>query len=34
MNTWKRWQLVHPGTPFSDYQNWRQQYGQYGATIT
>jgi peptidoglycan hydrolase-like protein with peptidoglycan-binding domain len=33
MNTWARWQQVHPGTPYSDYQNWFQQYGQTGATI-
>ena len=25
--TWERWRQVHPGTPYSDYQNWWNQYG-------
>lgn len=33
LNTWARWQQVHPGTPYSDYQNWYQQYGSSGAQI-
>ena len=32
--TWERWQQIHPGTPYSDYQNWWNQYGgQGGGTI-
>ena len=34
MNTWKQWQRVHPGTPYSDYRNWWSQFGQQGATIS
>ena len=33
LNTWTRWQQVHPGTSQQDYRNWVTQYGQYGATI-
>ena len=33
MNTWRRWQAVHPGTSHEDYRNWVTQYGQYGAAI-
>ena len=33
MNTWARWQQVHPGSSYQDYQNWWTQYGQQGATI-
>jgi len=33
MNTWNRWQQVHPGSSPQDYRNWVSQYGQYGATI-
>jgi len=32
-NSWERWQQVHPGTPYSDYQNWWNTYGQTGGTI-
>ena len=33
MNSWDRWQRVHPGTSHQDYRNWVSQYGQYGAQI-
>ena len=33
LNSWERWQQVHPGTPRSDYDNWWAQYGHAGATI-
>lgn len=33
LNSWARWQEVHPGSPYQDYQNWWAQYGQQGATI-
>ena len=32
-NSWGRWQQVHPGTPYADYQNWWNVYGQNGGTI-
>ena len=32
-NSWRRWQEIHPGTPYSDYQNWWNQYGASGAQI-
>ena len=31
--SWQRWQQVHPGSSYQDYQNWVQQYGAQGATI-
>jgi peptidoglycan hydrolase-like protein with peptidoglycan-binding domain len=31
--SWARWQELHPGTPYSDYQNWWSQYGVNGAQI-
>ena len=33
LNSWQRWQQVHPGTPYSDYRNWWNQFGAQGATI-
>ena len=33
LNTWARWQKIHPGTPRSDYDNWWQQHGIHGDTI-
>jgi hypothetical protein len=33
-NDWEHWRRVHPGTPYSDYQNWWTQYGQNGGTIS
>ena len=33
MQSWQRWQQVHPGSSYQDYQNWVQQYGAQGATI-
>jgi hypothetical protein len=33
-NSWEHWQRVHPGTPYSDYQRWWNQYGQAGGTIS
>lgn len=33
LNTWARWQQVHPGTPYSDYSNWYNQYGRSGGSI-
>jgi len=32
-DSWQRWQRVHPGSSFQDYQGWWQQHGQYGAQI-
>lgn len=34
MDSWRRWQKIHPGTPYSDFTNWWQQHGQYGAQIS
>ncbi len=31
--TWERWRQVHPGTPYSDYIQWYEQYGKSGGTI-
>ena len=31
--SWERWKQVHPGTPYSDYENWVFQYGVNGASI-
>ena len=33
LNTWQRWQQIHPGTPHSDYVNWWVKYGVKGGTI-
>src|ERR1700722_8448579 len=33
LNSWARWQQVHPGSPYSAYQGWWSQYGQGGGTI-
>ena len=33
LNSWQRWQQVHPGSSYQDYQNWVQQNGAQGATI-
>jgi hypothetical protein len=33
MNTWARWQEVHPGSSYEDYQIWWVKFGQHGATI-
>ena len=33
-NDWEHWRRVHPGTPRSDYDNWWNQYGQNGGTIS
>jgi len=32
-DSWQRWQRIHPGSSFGDYQGWWQQHGQYGAQI-
>jgi peptidoglycan hydrolase-like protein with peptidoglycan-binding domain len=33
MNTWERWQEMHPFTTYQDYLNWWGQYGSQGAVI-
>jgi hypothetical protein len=33
LNSWERWQQIHPGTPYQDYMNWVFQYGLNGAQI-
>jgi len=33
MNSWARWQQIHPGSSYQDYQNWWNQYGSQGASI-
>lgn len=33
MNSWARWQLVHPGVSYQDYVNWWNMYGAAGASI-
>jgi hypothetical protein len=33
LNSWERWEQIHPGTPYQDYVNWFFQYGANGASI-
>ena len=33
MQSWERWQQVHPGTAYADYQGWYAQNAASGATI-
>ena len=33
LNSWERWEQIHPGTPYQDYVNWFFQYGAGGAQI-
>ena len=33
MQSWERWQQVHPGTTYADYQGWYAQNAASGATI-